>query len=310
MAGQRKETRRQGARVVPSLEQGTSRVSQAAGRVGTHSGKHDRVELQSSASSRRRPPARQTPRSSSKSGAGSYRGSSSSRSASPARDAEPKDTQFIRWASDKWSSAPQHHRQVFLSFLLLVFALALFGSLTFFTQAPVLSGVNKFLLVFFSWTAYPLTLGLVAFALALMINGFRKQRFAFWRLVIGLGVIVLLLLLESRLLAGHLAVGVLAEILVTPLLGWPVGVAHIIVLGLLLITAIITFRITFGHILLVAHFFQRLITDPDPLHLHQSEDEDDLSKYLGQRPRFSRYSGTPMPAALEDEESSPSPPVQ
>ena len=306
MAGQRKETRRQGARVVPSLEQGTSRVSQAAGRMGTHSGKHDRVELQSSDSSRRRSPARQTPRS--KSGAGSYRGSSSSRSASPVRDAEPKDTQFIRWASNKWSSAPQHHRQVFLSFLLFVFALALLGSLTFFTKAPVLSGVNRFLLVFFSWTAYPLALGLVAFALALMINGFRKQRFAFWRLVIGLGMIVLLLLLESRLVAGHLAVGVLAEILVTPLLGWPVGVAHIIVLGLLLITAIITFRITFGHVLLVAHFFQQLITDPDPLHMHQSEDEDDISKYLGQRPRFSRYSGTPMPAALEDEESSP--PVQ
>lgn len=308
MAGQRKESRRQGARVVPSLEQGTSRVSQAAGRVGTHSGKHDRVELQSSDSSRRRSPARQTPRS--KSGTSSYRGSSSSRSASPVRDAEPKDTQFIRWASNKWSSAPQHHRQVFLSFLLLVFALALLGSLTFFTKAPVLSAVNRFLLVFFSWTAYLLALGLVAFALALMINGFRKQRFAFWRLVIGLGIIVLLLLLESRLIAGHLAVGVLAEILVMPLLGWPIGVAHIIVLGLLLITAIITFRITFGHVLLVAHFFQRLITDPDPLHVHQSEDEDDISKYLGQRPRFSRYSGTPMPAALEDEESSPSPPVQ
>lgn len=310
MAGQRKETRRQGARVVPSLEQGTSRVSQAAGRVGTHSGKHDRVELQSSASSRRRSSARQTPRS--KSGAGSYRGSSSSRSASPVRDADPKDTQFIRWASNKWSSAPQHHRQVFLSFLLFVFALALFGSLTFFTKTPVLNGVNRFLLVFFSWTAYPLALGLVAFALALMINGFRKQRFAFWRLVIGLGVIVLLLLLESRLIAGHLAVGVLAEILVTPLLGWPVGVAHIIVLGLLLIAAIITFRITFGHVLLVAHFFQRLITDPDPLHMHHSDDEDDLSQYLGQRPRFSRYSGTitPAPAALEDEKSSPSPPVQ
>ncbi len=305
MAGQRKEeTRRRGARVVPSLEQGTSRVSQAAGRVGTHSGKRDRVELQSSASSRRRPSARQTPRS--KSGAGSYRGSSSSRSASPVRDAEPKDTQFIRWAGNKWNSTPQHHRQIFLSFLLLVFALALFGSLTFFTKAPILSAVNKFLLVFFSWTAYPLALGLMAFALALMINGFRKQRFAFWRLVIGLSIIVLLLLIESRLIAGHLAVGVLAEILVTPLLGWPVGVAHIIVLGLLLITAIITFRITFGHVLLVAHFFKRLITDPDPLHMHQSEDEDDISQYLGQRPRFSRYSSTstPAPAALEDEKSS------
>lgn len=300
MAGQRRETRRQVERVVPSIERGTSRVSQSPGRLGTHSGKYDRVELQSSASSRRRP---QSPRD--RSNAGARRGTSPSRSASPARDPDPKDTQFIRWAGNKWTSMERHQQQLFLGLVLLLLSLVLFGSLTLFRNEPILSGVNTFFLTFFGWASYPLALGLVAFAVAHLIEGIRQQRVVRWSTVIGLSAILLLFLVESRLFTGHLAVGVLAELLVTPLLGWSPGAAHIIVLGLLLIIIIITFRITFGHILLVADFFRRLITDSDPLHRHKS---DDLSQYQGQRPQFSRYSSvrTPMPQAeREDEDALP-----
>ncbi len=72
------------------------------------------------------------------------------------------------------------------------------------------------------------------------------------RTVIGLLIIWLLLLAESRLIFGQ--VGILGELLVYPLLGWSTAVGHVVLLGLLIVVAILTFRIRFGHVLMLAHF--------------------------------------------------------
>jgi hypothetical protein len=178
-----------------------------------------------------------------------------------------------------------HHQQRVFGLLLLALSLLLFASLTIFRSAPILSGLNKFFITFFGWSAYLLSVGLVAFALAHLIEGIRNQRFMRWSMVIGIICIWLLLLIESRLIAGHLAVGVLAELLVMPLLGWPPAVQHVITLGLLL-AVVVTFRITFGHVLMVVHFLQRLTADPQRT---SGDKATGPSQYLGQRPQYSRY---------------------
>lgn len=299
MAGAKKEPRRQSERVVPSIDQGTSRVSRAAGRVSTHSGQHASVEQRSNVPSSRTPSSRQGRRSaaapsrqrgSSGKAAQSPRRGSASRAGSTPPDST-KDAQFIKWAGEKWSSLEPHQQQGVFSMLLLLLSLLLFGSLTIFTNVPVLSGINKFFLTFFGWSAYPLAFGLVAFALAHLIEGMRKQRFIRWSLVVGLVVIWLLLLVESRLFVDK--VGVLAEVLVKPLLGWPSAVAHVIVIGLLLITAIITFRITFGHVLMVAGFLRNMIADPErsaaPSPDAGQRTRRPAASNAGQRPQYSRY---------------------
>ncbi|MBO0780370.1 MAG: hypothetical protein J2P37_16205, partial [Ktedonobacteraceae bacterium] len=304
MAGAKKEPRRQSERVVPSLDQGTSRVSSAAGRVSPHSGQHTRVEQRSNMPSRQSsrsvpPPSRQ--RSSGSSKQSPRKSSAGSRvSPSPASAPNTKDTQFIKWVSARWRSLEPHQQQRFFSVLLLLLSLLLFGSLTIFRNTFILSSISKFFLVFFGWAAYPLAFGLVAFALAHLVEGLRNQHFIRWSLVIGLCFICLLLLLESRLFTGHLAVGVLAEVLITPLLGWPPAVGHVLLIGSLLIVTIITFRLTFGHVLMVAHWIQGLFADPQrgsgSTTPQRSRGGSAASTYAGQRPQYSRYGNWPSSA--------------
>jgi DNA segregation ATPase FtsK/SpoIIIE-like protein len=214
----------------------------------------------------------------------------------------PRDTRLIQWANDKWNELEPHHRQRFFSICLLILSLLLLGSLTLFQTAPILSGIQHFFLAFFGWSAYFLALGLVLFALAHLIEGMRRQQFVRLSLVTGLACIWLLLLIESALIVGPDNVGVLGALLVLPFLGWPRSVDHVVVLGLLLITIIVTFRLTLGHVLLVAHYLKRFFSDPTPTTNRLEEkisrtggDKNIVTRrlpspFLGQRPQYSRYS--------------------
>ncbi len=296
----------QRARVVPNVEQGSSRVSSAAGSFGS-SVQSVQVEQRSNASSvkqsgRSSSSPKQSSRSKQTGRKGGKSPSPSRRSASPpisSAPANPKDTVFIKWAHDKWNALPSHHQQRFFGVILLALSLLLFGALTVFRTSHILSPLNQILLAFCGWSAYPLALGLIAFSLIYLIEGIRNQHIITWRTIIGLVILWLLLLAESRLIFGQ--VGILGELLVYPLLGWSTAVGHVVLLGLIIVVAILTFRIRFGHVLVTAHFLQRLISDNprgDTIGTPAS------SPYLGQRPQYSRYIG-----AAASSSSSPGRPV-
>ncbi len=243
---------------------------------------------------------------------------SPSKASRPTAPGSTHDTRFVQWVNDWWNALEPHHQQGLFSACLLILSLLLFGSLTVLQTAPILSGINQFFLVFFGWSAYLLALGLVVFALAHLIEGIRRQRFVRLSLVVGLVCIWLLLLIESALIMGTANVGILGALLVLPFLGWSRSVDHVIVLGLLLITSIVTFRLTFGHILLVVRFLKGLFADL-PLSTNKSGEKmgrggrgvrsastrRQPSPFLGQRPQYSRYSAVGLPNAnneADDEE--------
>ncbi|HLZ56062.1 MAG TPA: DNA translocase FtsK [Ktedonosporobacter sp.] len=288
---------------MPSIDQGTSRVSRAAGSVGSQGAKDAQAEQRTHLAAakqnvRGQGSVKQTPRG--KTGQGSKKPGPSRPAPSvvPSRPAaaDPKDTQFIKWAGEKWNALEPHHQQRVFSILLLLLSLLLFGALTFFRTVPVLHGIYGFFITFFGWSSYLLALGLVAFAAAHLYEGIRNLRIIRWSMVIGLLFIWLLLLVESRLWTSHLAVGVLAELLVAPLLGWPAVAIHLTLLGLLVLAIIWTFRISFGDILMVADFIQRLLADPRQT---SPEKKTGPSQYLGQRPQYSRYGAGKDPALVK-----------
>jgi FtsK/SpoIIIE family/Ftsk gamma domain/FtsK alpha domain len=282
----------QHSRVVPNVEKGSSRVSSAAGNF--ESGVQSvRVEQRSNASSvkqstRRSSSPKQSSRSKQKGRRGAGSPPSSRRSASPPASSmpDPRDTQFIQWAHHRWSSMQPHHQQRFFGTILLILSLLLFGVLTIFRTSRILGPLNKILLDFCGWGAYPLALGLIALSVIYLSERISNRRLISGRMVIGLLILWLLLLAESRLLFG--SVGILGELLIYPLLGWSPAVGHIVLLGLIVVITILTFRIRFGHVLLAGHFMQRLISD-DPR--SGSGSMAAPSPYLGQRPKYSRYVG-------------------
>src|SRR5581483_4696931 len=304
--GQKKEAKRQSERVAPRLAPGSSRVSQAAG--GQDSGKVQSIHVEQRSNVPAPKASARNAASSKSSSRGKQAGSKTKKSSPPVSPApvamaapnpstDPRDTQFIKWASDKWRALEPHHQQRLFGAILLFLSLLLFSSLTIFQSSPLLSGINHFFLLFFGWSAYLLALGLVAFALVHLIEGMRNERFLRWSLVIGLLCIWLLLLIESRLILGP-KVGILAEWLVTLLLGWPLAVGHVVVLGLLIVVATFTFRIRFGHILMLGQAIQRLLADaPSPANGNAAP-----SPYLGQRPQYSRYSASKS-ASIPDRQS-------
>jgi DNA segregation ATPase FtsK/SpoIIIE-like protein len=180
----------------------------------------------------------------------------------------------------------------------------LFGALTFFRSVPILSDIRTLFLASFGWSTYLLALGLIAFAVAHLIEGILNKRFMRLSLIIGLVLLWLLVLAESRLLLGGMTGGVVAALLVYPLLGWPAAVGHILLIGLFLIVAIVTFRITFGHVLLVGRTIGRVVSSGQKK--GTASTSSGLSPFLGQRPRFSRYgnglAGTASPNRPEDQQ--------
>src|SRR6266487_483452 len=277
---QRKEQKQQ-ARVGPGVDAGTtSRVSKAARNLGSES---MRVEQRSKAPSTKQRSNNPVPaRRSQSNKQGSKKGGSANRPGSA-----PADSRIIGRIHRKWQTLEPHSKQTIFSLLLLFLSILLFGALTFWHTLPIFGALDVFFLTFFGWGAYLLILVLIAFALAHLIEGTRKTRFIRWSLVLGLLVLLLLILAESRLILGSPTGGVIGSLMVRPLLGWPVLVQHVLIIGLFVIFAIVTFRITFDHVWLVTDYARKLATSLPGK--SSTRDTATPSPFLGQRPQYSRY---------------------
>src|SRR6266699_287872 len=280
-AHDQRKGQKQKVRVGPGVDAGkTSRVSKAAGNLGSES---MRVEQRSKTSATKQRSNNPVPaRRSQSNKQGSKKGGSANRPGSA-----PADSRIIGRIHRKWQTLEPHSKQTIFSLLLLFLSILLFGALTFWHTLPIFGALDGFFLTFFGWGAYLLILGLIAFALAHLIEGTRKTRFIRWSLVLGLLVLLLLILAESRLILGSPTGGVIGSLMVRPLLGWPVLVQHVLVIGLFLIFAIVTFRITFDHVWLVSDYARKLATSlPGKSSTGNSASP---SPFLGQRPQYSRY---------------------
>ncbi len=291
---QNKGSMRQKQRISPSIAtSGSSRVSKVVGGSGSQS-----VEQRSSANANSKRPSRS--KSSSKKGS----------SANPRRSSvkPPADStaasRGTAKARDAWSNLEPHHQQRLLSSILLILALFLFACLTIFRTIPLFSAINGAFTVIFGWPAYLLALGLIAFAIAHLIEGIRNTKFIRTSFVFGLILLWLILMVESHLLVPNSG-GVLGALLARPLLGWSSpGLGHVLLIGLFILVAIFTFQITFGHLIAVARALG-LFASPNAT-TSSTNNAPLPSPYRGQRPRFSRYS-TPMPPSLPSDNQSPQP---
>jgi ribosomal protein S25 len=287
MAGKRqKKEQPKGERLLPGVETGkSSRVSKAAGSVGSSS---VRVEQRSSPSSSRQR--------ASSSGRSSNQRPSTRKGSSVTPTSRrgvagapmPADSRLINQVRDKWGDMQPHEQQRFFSVVLLILACFLFFGLTFWNTLPLFHPLANFFFSVFSWAAIPLSLGLIAFALAHLIEGIRNIRFIRWSLVLGLLGLLILLLTESQLLLGGTSGGIAGGLLATPFLGWSFG-AHILFLGLFIIVALLTFRVTLSHLLSTWQLLQKVFLDPRSGSADSAAPR--ISPFRGQRPRFSRYGG-------------------
>ncbi len=290
-----KETKRQ--RVVPSMDQGTSRTSKAAvGNAKTVQSTRveQRAQLPTSRQGARGGSSKASTRSKKTTTSGTKRNTPYRTVPVPPSN----DPHAIQWAYNKWNGMEAHHQQRVWSIVLLVLSIVLFGSLTIFQTTPILGGIGKFFILMFGWSAYLLAFGLVAFALAHLIEGIRNEPLVRGSMVLGLGAVWLLLLIESRLIGiDSPTTNIIGSLLARPLLGWPAAAAHIITLGLIIVLLIFTFRITFGHVLLVGQFLQHLISDEKRPSLNNKNGPVSTgpSPFLGQRPQFSRYGNGATP---------------
>jgi ribosomal protein S25 len=193
---------------------------------------------------------------------------------------------------DKWNSLESHEQDRILTIGFLCISLLLLASLTIFSSAPVWDGINKFLITFFGWSAYVFVFGMVTLASIHLWESMSGTRVLRGSLIMGLVFICLLVLVESRLIMGvAMNAGALAEILVMPLLGWSPAVQHVTVIGLLLVAIILTFRITFGHVLMVMRFIDGILANSAKWQPAHVDKPDESSRFLGQRPQYTRYSG-------------------
>ncbi|HEU0001763.1 MAG TPA: DNA translocase FtsK [Ktedonobacteraceae bacterium] len=297
-------------RLAPGIDGGkTSRVSRAAGSIGSES---MRVEQRSgSAATKQRANNSQNGSRRAKSGNGKQQSQPTKKGPSanrptPAPAPQPADSRAIAKLHGKWQALAPHHKQRLFSLLLLLLAVLLFGGLTFWKSSQILGKTGSFFTLFLGWGAYPLALGLIIFAFAHLVEGLRNVRFVRWSLVIGLLVMLLLLMAESHLFTAKADTGgLLGAWLARPLIGWPGPTPHILVIGLVMLAAIYTFRIRHGHVKSVAGFIKRSLADPR----RSSLPGQTPSPYLGQRPQYSQFAmskaqQTPArPGAREDDEA-------
>ena len=282
-AHDQKNEQKQKTRVGSGLDAGkTSRVSKAAGNLGSESMRVEQGSKTPATNQRSQNPV--PARRSRGNKQGSKKGGSADR---PGSGSAPADSRIIGRMHRKWQSLGPHSKQAIFSLLLLLLSMLLFGALTVWHTSPIFAALDGFFLTFFGWGAYLLVLGLIAFAIAHLIEGTRKTRFIRWSLVWGPLALLLLMLAESRLILGSPIGGVIGSLMVRPLLGWPVLVQHILVIGLCVIFAIVTFRITFDHLWLVTGY-ARKVTSLLPRKSSSGNDASP-SPFLGQRPQYSRY---------------------
>ncbi len=286
MAGNEQKKRE---RLVPEVDAGkASRVSKAAGSLG--SSQTTRMEQRATPSSSRQ--RANSPASKQRAGVGkstakkSVAGPAASKKGTFAGTPAPAtaDSRLIGQVRDKWDEMQPHEQQRFFSILLLILAGVLFLALTFWRNLPLFKPLADFFYHMFSWAALPVALGLMAFAGAHLIEGTRNIRFIRWSLVLGLLSLIVLLLVESQLLLGNTTGGIVGGVLATLLLGWGFG-AHVLVLGLLVIVTLLTFRVTLSQLRTGGIFLHRVFLAPR----NAPPASPGISPFLGQRPRFSRY---------------------
>ena len=287
------DRRRHNGRVGPGVNadiaQGGSRVSRAAGSIGSES---MRVEQSSGhipipSTKPKQSPRRQAATKQAQSSKQTTKKRSSPNRSTPS---PTRDTRFIDWLRQGWANMEPRHQQRFLSLLLLALSLLLFAALTVLRSLPLLTGLHGFFITFFGWGAYLFALGLIAFAVAHLIEGMFNKRFIRWSLVVGLTVLWLLVLAESHLLLGGLTGGVVAALLVIPLEGWNGPFGHVLLIGLFIIVAILTFRIRFGYLLSLGRFIGQVFSSGVGKSTSIAGSARKLSPFLGQRPQYSRYS--------------------
>src|SRR6266700_560383 len=306
MAGsdQSKKSSRQNDRLGPSIAQGSSsRVSNVVGSVGSQStrggqsaNKQGSIRQQQSSQRRSRGNKQGTRRKSSP-------GANRPANISTPPSSSTADSRVIAKVRDAWSTMQPHHQQRFLGIVLLLLALFLFAALTSFHPVPLFSTFYGAFTALFGWSAYLLSIGLIAFAIAHLIEGIRNKKIIRWTTVIGLVLLWLLLLAESRLLLGSNTGGFLAALLVRPLLGWPPAAEHVLLIGLFGIVTIVTFQITLGHMLYVVRAFSNVTTSGRKK--VPSNNAAGPSPFLGQRPRFSRYSSGVAPSPPSNGQGTP-----
>lgn len=296
MASGKGQSGKQHERLVPNIAQASSRVSNVVGGESLRS-QSKRVEQRASASSAKTK-ARASARGSSAKNGGEKKNPAPARSA-PSPTPPPggtADSHLIARGINGWNNLEPHHQQRILGIGLLALALLLFASLTIFRHVTLLSAISGAFITLFGWLAYPLALGLVAFAVAHLVEGVRKQRLIRWPLVIGLIVLSLILMAESDLIAPKAEVGgVIGAVLGFPLLGWGFF-GHLILIVLFIVIAMITFRITLSHVAALGRVMGGAVS-PN----RGASNGSRQSPYLGQRPAFSRY-GRPQVAADEEDE--------
>ncbi|HET8851211.1 MAG TPA: hypothetical protein VFN02_01685, partial [Ktedonobacteraceae bacterium] len=171
------ERRRQNGRVGPGVNadiaQGGSRVSRAAGSIGSES---MRVEQSSGPTPIPSTKPKQSPRRQAATQAATKQAQGSKQTTKKRSSPRPtppptRDTRFIDWLRQGWANMEPHHQQRFLSLLLLALSLLLFAALTVLRSLPLLAGLHSFFITFFGWGAYLFALGLIAFAVAHLIEG-------------------------------------------------------------------------------------------------------------------------------------------
>ncbi len=323
MAGnkQNKKASHQNERLASSMAQGSSRVSKAAGSIGSKGAQMEQRSNMPSSRSTPTPkntlPARQKQGNNGRNGGQGRGGNEGTRKPAgpnnsnrsnraipnnPAPASATRDTRFLHWLRETWNGLEPHLQQRFLGVVLLLLSLFLFASLTIFRNILIFKSLGDFFFAFFGWSAYLLALGLIVFAIAHLIEGIRKVHFIRWSFVIGIIVLWLIVLLESRQILGPMKAGILAELLFTPLHGWHAAfLVHVLLIGSFVLVAILTFRITFGHVLVVGRAARRLVSDrQSPTGSRgNAGNPPGPSPYRGQRPRFSRYASAMAPDSAD-----------
>jgi hypothetical protein len=291
---QNKERTQRNKRVGPGVDANTaraaSRVSRAAGSLGSQSANTHVEQRANIPPAKRRASAKQPQggSSTSKKGASSYRPAPSPASSGSA------DPGFLSKVRARWQAMQPHHQQRVYGLLWLGFSLLLIASLTVLRSVQIPGWFAGLFITLFGWGAYLLALGLLVFSIAYLVEGIRNQQFIRWSLVIGLVVLWLLVLFEGQLILGRTSTssGVLASLVVRLLSGWPAPVGHILFIGLIIIVAIVAFRLTLNHVVTAGRFIGRLGSAA------QKRAAASSSPFLGQRPKYSRYgSGLPTPSS-------------
>ncbi|HVB60264.1 MAG TPA: DNA translocase FtsK [Ktedonobacteraceae bacterium] len=298
MARSKEQSGKQRERLVPNITQASSRVSNVVGGESLHS-QGKRVEQRTSASSTKAKARAATRGSTGRNGSAKKNPGPTRATPSPTPPAGgPADSRFIARGLNGWNNLEPHHQQRILSVVLLALALLLFASLTIFRHAALLSAISGAFTMLFGWLVYPLAIGLVAFAVAHLVEGMRKQRLIRWPLVIGLIVLSLILMAESDLIAPKAEVGgVIGAILAFPLLGWGFF-GHLILIVLFIVIAMVTFRVTLSHVTA----FGRAVGGVVVSNRGAAGNGPRPSPFLGQRPVHSRFAQSRAAASEDDDD--------